>query len=295
MGNAELYDRIIASYKENGSVKKTAEELGTSVIKVRRVLITEGLWSSATSRTIQDLREQGLDTKQIAEKLHYTEKNVQAFSPYTKGAYGREEKSSYSLQSRKYRERKQTAADKAVKPSSDVPKEYIREDDLSEFLSRQRDKHPIALKLHLELDLEGCSAQDMGILHKYGKVEKSISRDIIVPADITLHALHYAIQKLFGWQNSHLHHYEFPEQIFNELTGGSFARWCSLAGIYFRFPDEELDDLYWDDDYEPNISFKSWLKRKYKGPYFYGGIGDYYLENQCRVQELKEQLPSFLC
>ena len=72
MGNAELYDRIITSYKENGSVKKTAEELGTSVIKVRRVLITEGLWSSATSRTIQDLREQGLDTKQIAEKLHYT-------------------------------------------------------------------------------------------------------------------------------------------------------------------------------------------------------------------------------
>lgn len=28
MGNAELYDRIIASYKGNGSVKKTAEELG---------------------------------------------------------------------------------------------------------------------------------------------------------------------------------------------------------------------------------------------------------------------------
>ena len=107
----------------------------------------------------------------------------------------------------------------------------------------------------------GCSAQDMGILHKYGKVEKSISRDIIAPADITLHALHYAIQKLFGWQNSHLHHYEFPEQIFNELTGGSFARWCSLAGIYFRFPDEELDDLYWDDDYEPNISFKKNIKK----------------------------------
>ena len=79
MRNAELYDRIIASYKGHGSVKKTAEELETSVIKVRRVLITEGLWSSATSRTIQDLREQGLDTKQIAEKLHYTEKNVQAF------------------------------------------------------------------------------------------------------------------------------------------------------------------------------------------------------------------------
>ena len=289
MGNAELYDRIIASYKENGSVKKTAEELGTSVIKVRRVLITEGLWSSATSRTIQDLREQGLDTKQIAEKLHYTEKNVQAFSPYTKGAYGKEEKSSYCLQSRKYRERKQTAADKAVKPSSDVPKEYIREDDLSEFLSRQRDKHHIALKLHLELDLEGCSAQDMGILHKYGKVEKSISRDIIVPADITLHALHYAIQKLFGWQNSHLHHYEFPEQIFNELTGGSFARWCSLAGIYFRFPDEELDDLYWDDDYEEGQSIKTWFRKKYTGPYRYLGEWEHYtVANTAANHDMKE-------
>lgn len=245
MGNAELYDRILASYKENSSVKKTAEELGTSVIKVRRVLITEGLWNSVTSRTIQDLREQGLDIKQIAEKLHYTEKNVQAFSPYIKGAYGREEKSSYSLQSRKYRERKQTAADKAVKPSFDIPKEYIREDDLSKFLSWQQDKHPFALKLHLELDLEGCSAQDMRLLHKYGKVEEYISRDIIVPADI------------------------------------------------FRFPDEILDDLYWDDDYEPNISFKSWLKSKYKDPHFYGGIGDYYLENQYRVQKLKEQLPAF--
>ena len=173
MGNAELYDRIIASYKRNGSVKKTAEELGTSVIKVRRVLITEGLWSSATSRTIQDLREQGLDTKQIAEKLHNTEKNVQAFSPYTKGAYGAEEKSSYSLQSRKYRERKQTAADRAVKPSSDVPKEYIREDDLSEFLSRQRDKHPIALKLHLEFGsggLFGTGHSDTAQVWESGKI-----------------------------------------------------------------------------------------------------------------------------
>lgn len=179
MENTELYDRIIDSYKKTSSVKKTAGELKTSAIKVRRVLITEGLWSSATSRSIHDLREQGLDTKQIAEKLHYTEKNVQAFSPYTKGAYDRENKSAYSVQSRKYRERKQTAADKAVKPASDAPKGYVREDELSEFLSRQHSKHPVALKLHLSLDMNSCSEQNMRILHMYGKVEKTISRDII--------------------------------------------------------------------------------------------------------------------
>ena len=108
----ELYDRIIESYEETHSVKKTAEELGTSVIKVRRVLITEGLWSSATSRKILALWEQGMSTKEIAEQLHYTEKNVQAFLPYTKGEYGRESKSSYSIRSKEYRERNQQAAQK---------------------------------------------------------------------------------------------------------------------------------------------------------------------------------------
>ena len=44
----ELYQQIINIYKETGSVKKTAEELGTYPIKVRRVLITEGLWHSKT-------------------------------------------------------------------------------------------------------------------------------------------------------------------------------------------------------------------------------------------------------
>ena len=57
--------------------------------------------------------------------------------------------------------------------------------------------------------MEGCSAQGMGILHKYGKVEKSISRDIIVPADIPPpHALHYPAEnrwvdilaKQTGWE-----------------------------------------------------------------------------------------------
>lgn len=54
-------------------------------------------------------------------------------------------------------------------------------------------RYAIHRHTYMELDLEGCSAQDMRILHKYGKVEKSISRDIIVPADITLHALHYGL------------------------------------------------------------------------------------------------------
>ena len=293
MENIELYDRVIESYAKTSSVKKTAEELGISVIKVRRVLITEGLWSSPTSEKIIELHKQGYSTAEIANMLHYTEKNVQAFLPYIRGTYWRENKSQDSVRSKEYRERNQRAAENQVGSSEKAPQGYIRDEAIAGQANENQGKHPYALKLHLELDLEGCTEEDMHILRKHGKVEKSISRDIVVPSDITLHSLHYAIQRLFGWQNAHLHHYAFPDEVFQRLTQNSFSRWCSLAGIYFRFPSEELDDLFWDEDYEANMSIKSWFKSKYKGPYHYGGLGDYYLVNQHLVQLLKQDLPSF--
>lgn len=293
MSQAELYDRITESYERTSSVKKTAEELGTSVIKVRRVLITENLWSSSTSEKIRALWEAGLSTKEIAEQLHYSEKNVQAFLPYTKGVYGREDRSHYSISSKEYRERNQRVAAQLVGVNEERTKDFVRSEDPKKEPTYNFENRPVALKLHLELSLDNCSEQDIEVLRKYGKMQNAISRDIIVPADMTLHSLHYAIQKLFGWQNEHLHHYEFPEEIFNELTQGSLAKWCSLAGIYFRFPEAESDNQYWDDDYEPTVSVKTWLRRKYRGPYFYGGLGDHYYENQGRVLQLKRELPTF--
>ena len=301
MEKTDLYSRIVDSYKKTGSVKKTAEEFGTSVIRVRRVLINEGLWSSATSQKILELYNQGLSSKEIAEKLCYTEKNVQAFLPYKRGTYGSSQ-SLDSVRSKEYRDRNHQAAENQVGTSENAPKGFVRAeiptvDEADEPVATENNenygKRPVALKVHLELDISDCSRNDRKVLKKYGKVEKSISRDILVPADITLHALHYAIQKLFGWQNGHLHHYAFPDDVFQGVTEGKFAKWCSLAGIYFRFPSEELDDLYWDEDYQPDRSIKSWLKSKYTGPYQYGGLGDYYLENQQNVYMLKHDIPTF--
>ena len=48
----ELYQNIIDTYIQINSVKETAKLLDTYPIKVRRVLITEGLWSSRTSEEI---------------------------------------------------------------------------------------------------------------------------------------------------------------------------------------------------------------------------------------------------
>ena len=79
MPKDELYQKIIDDYKITGSVKKTAENLGTTLVRAQRVLITEGLWSSPTSEKIWRLCKTGMDVKSIAAELCVTEKTVQAF------------------------------------------------------------------------------------------------------------------------------------------------------------------------------------------------------------------------
>ncbi len=65
--------------------------------------------------------------------------------------------------------------------------------------------------LHLELTNELCSEEDKQLLMKHADSteEGTITRDILIPADMPLHNLHYAIQKLFGWQNSHFRVFSF--------------------------------------------------------------------------------------
>ena len=94
-------------------------------------------------------------------------------------------------------------------------------------------------------------------------MEKSISRDILVPYDITLHALSYAILRAFGWLNGHLHNFSLPDNTFDKITDGKFVNWALMAGIYFRFPSEDWNDIYWDDNYKENENFRTWQKRKY--------------------------------
>lgn len=110
------------------------------------------------------------------------------------------------------------------------------------------------------------------IYKKYGQVIGStVSRDFIVPDDMPLWALHYALTTAFGFQNEHLHYFSFPSAITKSLTGDSALNWSRLVGTWFRFPITDGMDYLWCDDYEDG-SFRSWRKRKYTGPYVYNGI-----------------------
>lgn len=126
--------------------------------------------------------------------------------------------------------------------------------------------------LHLELQDDYLTDYQKRMLRRYGESisGESITRDILIPSDMPLHNLHYTIQKIFGWQNSHLRSFYLPEQIYNKITGSTVKGWTDLVGILFQSPSEAEHDVFWDDDYELG-SFKVWLKKKYIGPYIYGG------------------------
>ncbi len=281
----EQYQNIIKTYLKTGSVKDTSRILGTYPIKVRRVLITEGLWSSRTSEAIGALWERGFTVPEIAEALCLSEKNIQSYLPYTRGQYGGENRSDTAIRSQIYRERMHLAANGQLARIGNVGNLMRQEGD--KYMKQENQKINDIICLHLELldsDIEGMDDP----IVKYGKVNKSISRDVLVPVDITLHSLHYVILKLFGWQNGHLHSFSLLEDDFQKLTGDRFDMYAKLCGVYFRFPTEDYEDLYWDDDYEEGRSFSTWLSGKYTGPYSYGGTGDYYLPNQYEVKRFCE-------
>ena len=293
MSEQSLYERVIEEFKNKLSVIEIASKLQISIVKVRRILITEGLWSSRSSDEIGKLHKQNYSVKEIAEKLHMTEKNVQAYLPYSKGVYGLDDKSESASWSDDFRRRKRRAADAQVVPSAVENEKVKRQENFDMEKARITATPPIALKLHIELEENDVSEQNILTLKKYAKMKNKISRDILVPGDITLDALHYVIQKLFGWQNSHLHHFYLPEDEFEKVTQNKVKEWQKLCGIYFRFPDNDLDDRYWGSNYDSTIAFNSWLKKKYQGPYVYAGLGDYYYENQDKVQELKVDMAEF--
>ena len=89
-------DLVIEAYRRLGSVTAVAQYLGVSVVKVRRILITAGLWRSERSDAILDLLHEGFSSDEIATKLNVTRKAVEAYMPYTQGSYGGFERSYHS-------------------------------------------------------------------------------------------------------------------------------------------------------------------------------------------------------
>ena len=296
--DAGLYQAIIDSYLETGSVLKTSRTLSVSEVKVRRVLLTEGLWSSRTSLQVQHYYNQNMTASQIARLLHTTEKAVQQYMPYERGMYNKEDRTTDAQHSAIYRERMRRAKEKALKKAARMAEEEGWKEMNSEYTQRDLSMERKTCVLHMELShwdqpapeqefeneaekqeyeeyqraaaayREDTAGEELRVLRTYGKLkyDKTITRDVIVPVEMPLYAVHYTIQRAFGWQNSHLHRFSLPQDRFLRITGGKAVRWLDLVGVLFPSPLMDDEDRFWADDYERG-SFRNWLRRKYTGPY----------------------------
>lgn len=140
----------------------------------------------------------------------------------------------------------------------------------AEFYELQKADRPRVYRLYLELNLKWLDEKDIAFLKKYNGGER-IAREILIPEDMTFHALHYAIMRLFGWKNGHLHTFRFTDGDFERLTdGGRYEEWKKKAGTLFRVPTDD-EGYFWDDDYDKMRSgtIAAWLRKKYRGPYYY--------------------------
>ena len=310
-----LYERIVSEYRRSGSVDLTAKACGTYAIKVRKVLITEGLWHSRKSDAVNALRKRGYAVVEIAEELGMDEKNVQYYLPYTQSALtGERTESSERVQA--YRERSRNAAEGCVRergsegwpegrgPSLPGQNESVGACPQVTHGALNPTQAPLApapqvtqvthwqgFLLRAELvdncydPVEDCKdifegETDPDVLRTLLKTREGISRDLIVPGGMSLHQLSYALQQAFGFQNCHLHHFSLPKKLLRQMTKDNTGYWAEMCGVYLHAPvSEDFEDLYWDDDYREGKSPKAWMKSKYTGDPADYAVGETYIDS----------------
>lgn len=286
---------VLKSYKKTASLQKTADELKISYAKVRKILITLGKYETDFSLEVGKRRSMGKSISEIAAELNTSTNRVTAFLPYEKNLYTGPEPTTDAKKSKVYRKRINIAREKFVNKAINKGNKINLLNRKEKFMTKESDNNTNAFNavhLHLELKDDYLDNAGKAILRKYGESSTgdSISRDILIPSDMPLHNLHYAIQRLFGWQNSHLRRFMLPEEIYNRLTGGTVKGWADLVGILFQPPSEGEHDIFWDDDYQSG-SIKTWLKKKYTGPYFFNGITEDYEWAQNDIKQLIKRFP----
>lgn len=145
--------------------------------------------------------------------------------------------------------------------------------------------------MRLNMELVCDDEDEIEVFKKYGSVKygNTISRDCLVPINIPLYAVHYLIQRLFGWQNSHLHSFELDEDVRDRVTCDKLSVWAELVGILFRSPFMDEDAQFWADDYRGG-SFKNWMTKKYTGPYYSRCTDEGYIKSQKTLSPVKKDL-----
>ena len=108
----ELIESVVECYlatgdsKDEMSIRSIAEEFDITPLKVRKLLITAGVFATEISDEINDLFSQGKSIIEIQKITGLGRASVYSYLPYTKVIYNISEVSLNAERNRKYRERK---------------------------------------------------------------------------------------------------------------------------------------------------------------------------------------------
>ena len=107
-GGADWKPGVEADHKSLAAFRRELEEQGISLStgKIRKILITGGLWSTATSREINEQYGKLKSIELVAEKLGVSTALVTMYLPYEKVVYDLEEKSGNAKRVQRWREHK---------------------------------------------------------------------------------------------------------------------------------------------------------------------------------------------
>lgn len=100
----QLIDAVCATYEREQSLKKTAQAMGISLTKVRKILIDQNAYVSELSERIRELRDVGLDEATIAKELGLSRSIISSNSPYVRPVYGVDGASTNATRIREWRE-----------------------------------------------------------------------------------------------------------------------------------------------------------------------------------------------
>lgn len=98
-------DEIIKRYKQGTTIQEIADTGNTSVGKIIKILVTEGVYSSDTYDTIKELRMDGVSEAEIAKICGLGKSAMDMYTPYRKGVYNSDNPTENALRIRKSRDR----------------------------------------------------------------------------------------------------------------------------------------------------------------------------------------------
>lgn len=107
------------AYGELDSLRNLAAELDISLLKLRKLLITAGIFSSDICTEVNELHEQGKSVSEIMEITGLSRASVHSYLPYSKGIYNAVELSVNAERCRIYRNRQEQIRRLQEHPSED--------------------------------------------------------------------------------------------------------------------------------------------------------------------------------